>query len=31
HSPAAFRMPQADIDTAPEVPPVPPLLADGKR
>lgn len=28
HYPHAFRMTQSDIDNAPEVPSVPPLLAD---
>ncbi|AUX93453.1 non-oxidative hydroxyarylic acid decarboxylases subunit D [Mixta gaviniae] len=31
HYPQAFRMTQQDIDNAPEVPAVPPLLADGAR
>ena len=31
HYPEAFRMPQKDIDDAPMVPSIPPLLAEGKR
>lgn len=31
HYPEAFRMTQKDIDDAPMVPSIPPLLAEGKR
>ncbi|AUY25286.1 non-oxidative hydroxyarylic acid decarboxylases subunit D [Mixta calida] len=31
HYPQAFRMTQQDIDNAPEVPAIPPLLADDAR
>ena len=31
HYPEAFRMTQKDIDDAPMVPRIPPLLAEGKR
>lgn len=31
HYPEAFRMTQKDIDDAPMVPSIPPLLVEGKR
>lgn len=31
HYPEAFKMTQKDIDDAPQVPTVPPLLAEGNR